>query len=167
MPILSKSVCSYIYLRYNSNMQILLEQIRSIIDKDIPLVSNLSNIASILYKLDNITEFKTIKDGSGDDIKISKVNNYEIKSVKQVAQLENITEEAVYNKYIDRIMTTTNAQTSIRTRVWEATGNENDMYIATYIPKSGKNKGKKTDLIFMGKKKVLVIWLKDTSSNIN
>ena len=54
MPILSKSVCSYIYLRYNSNMQILLEQIRSIIDKDIPLVSNLSNIASILYKLDNI-----------------------------------------------------------------------------------------------------------------
>ena len=35
-------------------MQLLLEQIRSIIDKDIPLVSNLSNISSILFKLDNI-----------------------------------------------------------------------------------------------------------------
>ena len=35
-------------------MQLLLEQIRSVIDKDIPLVSNLSNISSILFKLDNI-----------------------------------------------------------------------------------------------------------------
>ena len=121
---------------------------------------------SILYKMDNIVEFKTIKDGSGDDIVLSKVNDYEIKSVKQVAQLENLTEEQVYNKYIDKIMTTTNAQTSIRTRVWEATGNENDMYIASYIPKSGKNKGQKTNLIFMGKQKVLVIWLKDTCSMI-
>ncbi len=35
-------------------MNLLLEQIKSIIDKDIPLVSNLSNISSILFKLDNI-----------------------------------------------------------------------------------------------------------------
>ena len=35
-------------------MELLLEQIKSIIDKDIPLVSNLSNISSILFKLDNI-----------------------------------------------------------------------------------------------------------------
>lgn len=117
---------------------------------------------SVLYKIDNIKEIGTIKDGSGDDIKLSKVNSYEIKSVKQVAKIENISEEEVYNKYFDRIMTTTNAQTSIRTRVWNATGNKNEMYIASYIPKSGKNKGQKTELIFMGKQKVLVIWLKDT-----
>ncbi len=35
-------------------MDILLEQIKSIIDKKIPLVSNFSNISSILFKLDNI-----------------------------------------------------------------------------------------------------------------
>lgn len=35
-------------------MEILLEQIKTIIDKDIPLVSNLSNIAALLYKLDKI-----------------------------------------------------------------------------------------------------------------
>src|SRR5574344_1961835 len=121
---------------------------------------------SVLYKKDNIEFYKTIKDGTGDDIVISKVNSYDIKSVKQVAQIEKITEEEVYNKYYDRIMTTTNAQTSIRTRVWEATGNDNDMYIATYYPKTGKNKGVKTELIFMGKQKVLVIWLKDTSEII-
>ena len=94
---------------------------------------------TVLYKMNDIKPFKTIKDGSGDDIVLSKVNDYEIKSVKQIAQIEHISEEEVYNKYIDKIMTTTNAQTSIRTRVWDATGNDNDMYIATYVPKSGKN----------------------------
>lgn len=117
---------------------------------------------SVLYKINDIELYKTIKDGSGDDIILSKVNDYEIKSVKQVAEIERMTEEEVYNKFYDKIMTTTNAQTSIRTRVWEATGSKNDMYIATYKPKSGKNKGKETNLIFMGKQKVLVIWLKDT-----
>lgn len=33
---------------------LLLEQIKSIVDKDLPLVSNLANVASILNKLDNI-----------------------------------------------------------------------------------------------------------------
>lgn len=117
---------------------------------------------NVLYKIEKIEPYKVIKDGSGNDIALYKVNDYEIKTVKQVAQIEKITEEEVYNKYYDKIMTTTNAQTSIRTRVWEATGNKNDMYIATYSPKSGKNKGKEINLIFMGKQKVLVIWLKDT-----
>ena len=35
-------------------MELLLEQIKNIVDKDIPLVSNLSNIAALLYKLDDI-----------------------------------------------------------------------------------------------------------------
>ena len=122
---------------------------------------------SVLYKMDDIREIKIIKDGSGDDIKISKVNDYEIKSVKQVAQLENISEEEVYNKYFDRIMTTTNAQTSIRQRVWDATSEDDGMFIASYISKSGKNKGNITNYIFMGRQKVLVIWLKDTTTFIN
>lgn len=121
---------------------------------------------SVLYKCTDREYFKTIKDGAGDDIIIEKVNNYEIKSVKQVAQLENITEQEVYEKYYENIMTTTNAQTSIRTRVWDATDSENNMYIATYFPKMGKDKGLKKELIFMGKQKVLVIWLKDTAEKI-
>ena len=118
---------------------------------------------SVLYRIENREYYTTIKDGSGDDIVIEKINNYELKSVKQVAQLEKISEREVYEKYYDRIMTTTNAQTSIRTRVWEATDSENNMYIATYIPKTGKDKFKLKELIFMGKQKVLVIWLKDTT----
>lgn len=118
---------------------------------------------SILYKMDNIKHYKTIHDGSGDDIDIYSVGDFEIKSVKQVAELENTTEEDIYNKYYDKVMTTTNAQTSIRTRVWEATDNKDNMYLASYVPKSGRNKGQKTELLFKGKQKVLVIWLKDTA----
>ena len=121
---------------------------------------------TVLYRYENREYFKTIKDGGGDDIVIEKVLDYETKSVKQIAQLDGITEEEVYEKYYNRIMTTTNAQTSIRTRVWNATDSENNMYIATYTPKTGKNKGIVKELIFMGKQKVLVIWLKDTTERI-
>ena len=121
---------------------------------------------TVLYRCENREYFKTIKDGAGDDIVIERVLDYETKSVKQVAQLEGITEEEAYEKYYDQIMTTTNAQTSIRTGVWDATDSENNMYIATYTPKTGKDKGTVKELIFMGKQKVLVIWLKDTTEHI-
>ena len=35
---------------------------------------------TVLYKMNDIQPFKTIKDGSGDDIVLSKVNDYEIKN---------------------------------------------------------------------------------------
>lgn len=70
---------------------------------------------TVLYRCENREYFKTIKDGAGDDIVIERVLDYETKSVKQVAQLEGITDK---------------------------------------------------ELIFMGKQKVLVIWLKDTTEHI-
>ena len=121
---------------------------------------------SVLYKCENREYFDTIKDGAGDDIVIEKVNTYEIKSVNEVAKIEGISLKQVYQKYYNQIMTTTNAQTSIRTRVWDATDSENNMYIATYIPKTGKDKGNKKELLFMGKQKVLAIWLKDTAEMV-
>ena len=39
---------------YDYDMNILFEQIKAIIDKNVPLISNLSNVASLLAKLDNI-----------------------------------------------------------------------------------------------------------------
>ena len=42
--------CRIIYIMY----ELLLKQIESIIDKDIPLVSNLANVASILYTMEDI-----------------------------------------------------------------------------------------------------------------
>ena len=121
---------------------------------------------NILYKADSETFHKTIKDGSGDDITIYKVEDYEITTVNKLSKEKGIPVEEVYKRYFDKIMTTTNAQTSIRDRVWAATDSEQTMYRAEYTPKSGKNKGKITSLYFTGKQKVLMIWLKDTAVKI-
>ncbi len=122
---------------------------------------------NVLYSCSEEEYFKTIKDGDGNDIVINKIKNYDIKTVKQISQLEGISEKDVYYKYFEKIMTTTNAQTSIRDRVWEATGEENELFKATYVPRSGKNKGQAIDLLFIGKQKVLVIWLKDSAVEID
>ena len=122
---------------------------------------------NVLMKMEDIEEYKKIKTGDGGDLTIFRVNDFEIKTVNQIAKDEGISTEEVYKRYYDKIMTTTNAQTSIRNRVWNATDNENTTYLAKYVPKTGKSKGKETTLVFTGKQKVLVIWLKDTTVMID
>lgn len=100
-----------------------------------------------------------IKAGNGDPIRIYKLEGHEVKSISQVAKEEGILKQDVYNKYIDRIFTLENAQTSIRDRVINATGADDEFYIAKYIPKSGKNKDIETKVGFMGKTKRLVSYL--------
>lgn len=105
----------------------------------------------------------TIKDGSGNDIKIYKHSDYEQSSVNKIASEEGLSEEEVYNKYIDLICTTENAQTSIRTRVKNQTHNDDSLFSIEYYPISGKNKGKLTTLYFLGHQKRLVSWLRNVS----
>ena len=103
--------------------------------------------------------FTTIKAGNGEEIIIKKVEGYKIKSVKKLAEEENIEEYEVYKKYINKIYTLENAQTSIRDRVLEATGGEDELYNCYYKPISGRNKGVITKVSFMGKTKRLVSYL--------
>jgi adenine-specific DNA-methyltransferase len=117
----------------------------------------------ILYSEGNKEYFTTIKDGKDEDIVIYKHNEVQIKSVNEISKIENISDIDVYIKYFDKIMTTTNAQTSIRKKVWDCTDSDNTFYSAIYNPISGRDKGKITTLYFMGKNKVLIIWLKNTA----
>lgn len=91
------------------------------------------------------------EDGSGQTIELYNLKNFEIKSVKQVMKDEKLSEEEVYYKYFDKIFTTENAQTSIRTRVKNATSADYEYVIAKYIPISGRNKGKKLVLVSLVK----------------
>lgn len=116
----------------------------------------------VLTKQGTYKKIGEILDGSNHKIEIFNVENYEIKSINQLSKEENIPHSEVYLKYFDRIFTTENAQTSIRTRVRKAVGNDN-YTIARYIPVSGKNKGKTIDVGFIGKTKRLVSFLKETS----
>ena len=45
---------SFINLRYINAMELLVNQIKAIIDKDLPLMSNLSNASAVLNQLENI-----------------------------------------------------------------------------------------------------------------
>lgn len=107
--------------------------------------------------------YKTIKDGSGEDIIVYKHSKYTTKSISRVAEEDGISEIEAFYKYIDRICTTENAQTSIRTRVREATDEEDNLYSIEYYPISGRNKGKLTTIHFVGKSKRLVSWFKNVT----
>jgi adenine-specific DNA-methyltransferase len=98
---------------------------------------------------------KLIKDGSGNDMSLFKVTGYKTKSLSRLAKEESLTEIEIIYKYYDKIHTTENAQTSIRTRVQEATENEDTMYSLEYYPISGRNKGKLTEILFVGPQKVI------------
>ncbi|MDA7704966.1 site-specific DNA-methyltransferase [Rickettsiales bacterium] len=107
--------------------------------------------------------FKTIKDGSGEDIKIYKHEEVITKTVSQIQKEENLSIKQVYKNYFSKIFTTTNPQSSIRQRVWDVVGSDDNFYSIEYKPKSGKNKGNITTQYYTGKQSVLLIWLSDTA----
>jgi adenine-specific DNA-methyltransferase len=102
---------------------------------------------------------KTIKDGSNNDIDVFTVKDFELKSVSQLSKEENIDINKIYEKYFDQILTTENAQTSIRERVKNAAPNYDGLINIYYKPISGKNKGKRTKVSFIGKTKRLISYL--------
>ncbi|MFT4245347.1 MAG: DNA methyltransferase [Micrococcaceae bacterium] len=92
--------------------------------------------------------FKTIKDGSGNDIKIYQHHDYQVRSVKELAKESNLSETEIYLKYYKKIFRLTNAQTSIRDKVNLAT-NSKEFFSIEYLPRSGKDKGILTTKYFL------------------
>lgn len=89
-------------------------------------------------------------DGDGNEIKVYARRNPEMVSIKQMAKRDNITEKEAYQKYGISIFQTTNAQTSIRTRVIDFRSENSiteDLLSIEYIPKTGKNKGKVYEIL--------------------
>lgn len=109
-------------------------------------------------------------DGDGNEIKVFLRKNPEMLSIKQVASRDGITEKEAYKKYGIRIFQTTNAQSSIRTRIMDfrkAKGIEEDLISIEYVPKTGKNRGKVYEQFYKGDKCRLFVWLRDTSEVID
>ena len=97
------------------------------------------------------------------DIKIYQHDKVITKTVAQIGKENNLTNQQVYKKYFAKIFTTTNAQSSIRQRVWDSVGEGNKFYSIEYIPKSGRDKGKLITQYYTGNKKVLLIWFSSTA----
>jgi len=105
----------------------------------------------------------TIEDGSGDPIEIFVHDNVVLEPISKICKDEGIDERECYVKYFSEIFRDTNAQSSIRTRVMDRVQGEGDFFSIKYVPRSGKNKGKETELYYKGGKCDLIAWLSDIS----
>jgi len=103
----------------------------------------------------------TIKDGDGKNIVIFTHSDFEMKSISEIIEEENITEEEAYKKYFEFVFRDTNAQSSIRTRVMNAVGKDEGLFSIEYIPRSGRNKGQLTTIYYKGTNKDQIAWLRD------
>lgn len=109
-------------------------------------------------------------DGNGDEIKLFRRKNPVVKSIKQVMEDEDISEEDVYYKYGQFIFEAKDAQSSIRKRVIEAKKDyklNDDIVSIEYVPKTGKNKGILYEQFYKGDSCRLFAWLKDISEVID
>ncbi|MCQ5385855.1 site-specific DNA-methyltransferase [Hungatella hathewayi] len=109
-------------------------------------------------------------DGDGNEIKIYRRLGVETLSVNQLAKREGLTVKEAYQKYGINVFRTTNAQTSIRTRVIDfrnEQGITDQILSIEYIPKTGKNRGKVYEQFYKDDVCNLFVWLKDTSEVID
>jgi adenine-specific DNA-methyltransferase len=104
---------------------------------------------------------KEITDGSGESIKVFKHENIKYETISELMIKDRLTEEQCYLKYFDKIFRDTNAQSSIRTRVMEATIDLGDFFSIDYIPRSGRNKNKLTTVYYKGNNRDQIAWLSD------
>ena len=122
---------------------------------------------SIMIDFGEKEYLRSTVDGRGEEIKIFKHKNYTIKSVNEISRTENLSFEEVVEKYIDRVFTLENAQTSIRQRVVDSTSEDDEFCSIEYYPVSGRSKGKLTEVGFIGKTKRLVSFLSNTCVQIS
>lgn len=96
-----------------------------------------------------------------EDMKIYEHSDYVFSTVSQKMKEENLSLDEVYEKYFDRIFMVTNAQTSLLAKVNNVTPSEQMLVSYEYIPKTGKDKGKRISKYVWNK--TLVVWFADSS----
>lgn len=121
---------------------------------------------SVLKSVDEGNYVKSITAGNGDKIKIYKHNSYEILPINKIAAQEFSGDiKNAYYAYIQEIFRTTNAQTSIRTRVIQETADiESDLISIEYIPTKGKNAGQATRIFYKDRVRNMVTYLREVVS---
>ncbi|WP_411820836.1 site-specific DNA-methyltransferase [Hyphococcus formosus] len=120
---------------------------------------------SILLDADKRVHLGTVGDGDGNPIEVYKRAGVRRTTINKVCREEGLSEEEAYTKYLPKIFSDTNAQTSIRTRVIDFVGNldDNEMLEVEYVPRSGKDKGKKVTHSYISNTVRRVIWLSDVA----
>lgn len=109
-------------------------------------------------------------DGDGNEIKVYERQGVKTLSINQIAKQDKITLKEAYQKYGIHVFRTTNAQTSIRTRIIDFRKKNNitaPILSIEYIPKTGKNRGIVYEQFYKDDICNLFVWLRDTSEIID
>ena len=119
---------------------------------------------SVLKKRGKLIEERTISDGSGDPITVKKYKGLQRTTEKNICR-EGFSRENFYIEYFDSIFSDTNAQTSIRKRIIDEfhTLDDDEILVASYVPKTGRDKGKVVEHFYISPTIRRVIWLKDSA----
>ena len=103
---------------------------------------------SVMINLGKKQPFSKITLGNGEVITVYKHIDYKIKKIKELSKEEGLSELKIYEKYFDKVFRTQDAQSSIRHKVVEATNNSKELFSIQYIPGSGRNKGRLTEILY-------------------
>lgn len=122
---------------------------------------------SILVDKGKFVEERTVYDAAGQPIRVQKFQDLHRTTIATKVRLSagRLNEKDVYREYFDHIFSDTNAQTSIRTRIIDEfkSLNNNELLVASYIPRSGRDKGKRVEHYYISPTIRRVIWLKDAA----
>ncbi|REB11150.1 site-specific DNA-methyltransferase [Sporosarcina sp. BI001-red] len=124
---------------------------------------------SVLTDMGTRKKLTTTYDGKGNAIDVYLRENVKRTTVNQLMKSEGLSEEEVYKKYLDRIFSDTNAQSSIRTRVIDASGvlESGNMFEVEYTPRSGRMRGEMVKHHYISNSVRRVIWLNDVVDEID
>lgn len=120
---------------------------------------------SVLLERGEFIEERTIYDGAGEEIKVGKYKHIKRSTVGALLNEKKSSREQIYIECFDDIFSDTNAQTSIRTRIIDEFKElkQDELLVASYIPRSGKDKGTLVEHLYISPTIRRVIWLKDSS----
>ncbi|MEY2890571.1 MAG: hypothetical protein RJA98_479 [Pseudomonadota bacterium] len=119
---------------------------------------------SVLMDKGDFVEERTVLDGSGEDIKVGKYKGIKRTTINALVR-GGTDRETAYSDHFEWVFSDTNAQTSIRTRIMDEFVQlaDDELLIAEYVPRSGRDKGKVVQHYYVSPTIRRVIWLKDTA----
>lgn len=104
---------------------------------------------------------KSIHDAAGTNIAVYEHHGVQTTTIKRLMQQTGLSEAGVYSRHFDTIFRDTNAQSSIRTRVAQATPHAGPFLSISYHPRSGRNRGRLTHVFYCGPNRDQIAWLRD------
>lgn len=119
---------------------------------------------TVLESIDEGSYVKSIEDGAGNEIQVFKHTEFSLRSISRIAQ-DNFGGDLkkAYYANIDKIFRTTNAQSSVRQRVCDETGDiDSDIISIKYVPKTGRNAGQMIRLYYKDGERNLITFLRET-----